>query len=420
MGLTSGVVVGDGVSVLHSDGSRYECKVRKVEDERIQLHWHGYGKISDFWLDLDDDALGPLEEASVPPPRPIKSLKSKVGQADLNQARRSSTTGVSDRLNPASETDDEISSSKCTRCSSNVVADYLKCDNCGNATHLSCSSLPDYMLVRFLKSETGYMCETCVRDKWSSDKIFDAQNMIRNTKEKEKEAKQDADSKRKSAAAPTSPKTISVCQRYRRGQCPHGLKGKALVEGKKCAYAHPPKCRKFLRAGNDKRFGCKEGKKCKFLHPNLCPSSSGKGDAACSSESCKLVHLRGARHDNVGPASRGSQPRVTTVTNSANDRGNTNSASGNTNRKATTTAGTPSKNDQLERIEQMILSMKATYDTELKALRQELVQSRGPPMPWMVPNYPWMTPPFGGLTPATSLQQQVPTSYSSRMQHSSF
>ena len=416
MGLASGVVVGDAVSVLHSDGSRYECKVKKVEDEKIKLHWHGYGKISDFWLDLDSDALGPLEDASVPPPPPTKSMKSNA----LNQAGRSSTTGVSDGQKSASETDDELSSSKCTRCSSNVFEDYLKCDNCGNATHLSCSSLPDYMLVRFLKSETGFMCETCVCDKWSSEKIFDAQNMIRNTKEKEKEAKQDADSKRKSAAAPTSPKTISVCQRYRRGQCPHGLKGKALVEGKKCAYAHPPKCRKFLSAGNDKRFGCKEGKKCKFLHPILCPSSSGKGDAVCSRESCKLVHLRGARHENVGPDSRGSQSTVTTVASSVNDSGNTNDNGRKTTGKAATAAGTSSKNDQLERIEQMILSMKATYDTELKALRQELAQCRGPPMPWMVPNYPWMTPPFGGLTPATSLQQQVPTSYSSRMQHSSF
>ena len=412
MGLASGVVVGDGVSVLHSDGSRYECKVRKVEDEKIQLHWHGYGKISDFWLDLDSDVLGPLEDASVPPPPPTKSMKSQV----LNQARRASTTGVSDRQKSTSETD-ELSSSKCTRCSSNVFEDYLKCDNCGNATHLSCSSLPDYMLVRFLKSETGFMCETCVCDKWSSEKIFDAQNMIRNTKEKEKEAKQDADSKRKSAAAPTSPKTISVCQRYRRGQCPHGLKGKALVEGKKCAYAHPSKCRKFLSAGNDKRFGCKEGKKCRFLHPILCPSSSGKGDAVCSKESCKLVHLRGARHDNVGPDSRGSQSTVATVASSVNDSGNTNNNGRKTNGKAATTAGTSSKNDQLERIEQMILSMKTAYDQELKDLRQELVQSRNSPMPWMGPYYPWMCPPQGGLTPA-SAQPQVPMSYSHSLQRS--
>ena len=422
MGLASGVAVNDGVSVLHSDGNRYECKVKIVEDKRIHLHWHGYGKISDFWLDLDSDALGPLEEASVPPPPPTRSMMSKVRRTDLNQARRSSTTGVSGRQNSVSENDVDLSPSGCTRCSSDVLEDHLKCDFCDKLTHLSCSSLPDYMLVRFLKSETGFMCETCVREKWSSEKIFDAQNRIRNTKEKEKEAKQGADSKHKSAAAPTSPKRISICQRYRRGECPHGMTGKKLVDGMVCAYAHPTKCRKFLSAGNDQRFGCKNGKRCKFLHPTLCPSS-GKGDGVCSSEACKLVHLKRARHDKVGPDSKGSQSRVATVPSSFDNRGTNNSGTNNsgvnTNRKAAATAGTPSKNDQLERIEQMILSMKATYDTELKALRQELVQSRGPPMPWMVPNYPWMSPPFGGLTPATSLQQQVPMSYSQRLQHSS-
>ena len=408
MGLTGEVVVGDGVSVCHSDGNRYECKVKKAESTRIFLHWHGYGKTPDFWMDLDSDDLGPLEDASVPPPPPTKSLRAGVLQSC-----------VADESKKGSD-DEEDQSPQCTHCSSDVMEDHLKCDYCSKLTHLSCSSLPDYMLVRFLKSETGFMCEACVMSRWSSDKISDTQNLISNTKQKEKEAKQQVDnSKRTSAAAPSSPKVSSLCQRYRRGKCPHGLRGKKLVEGQKCPYAHPPKCRKYLSAGNDKRFGCKDGKKCKFLHPILCPSS-GKGEGVCNSESCKLAHLKRARQDNVSPDSRDPQSRVTTVTNSVNDRGNTNNASGNTNRKATTTAGTPSKNDQLERIEQMILSMKATYDTELKALRQELVQSRGPPMPWMVPNYPWMTPTFGGLTPATSLQQQVPTSYSSRMQHSSF
>ena len=409
----SEVVVGDGVSMLHSDGHRYECKVKKVEETRIFLHWHGYGKLSDFWVDLDSDELGPVENASIPPPPPVKSLKAggrRPKPAVLADDRETETDSIAEQA------------SSCTRCSSDVMKDHLKCDNCGQLTHLSCSSLPDYMLVRFLKSETGYMCETCVKARWSSDKLFDTQNLIRNTKQSEKETKkQVADSKRTAplTGTPKSPsKELSICQRFRRGVCPHGMKGKKLVDGRKCAYAHPPKCHKFLAGGNDKRFGCKEGKKCKFLHPILCPSS-GKGDVVCSSESCKLVHLKGARHGNVGPDCRGSQSRVTAVTNSVNDGGYSNNSDGNTNHKAATTAGTPSKNDQLERIEQTILEMKATHDAELKALRQELVQCRGPPMPWMIPNYPWVGPPFGVPAPMTSLQQQVPMSCSHRMQHSS-
>ena len=398
----SEVVVGDGVSVLHSDGHRYECKVKKVEDTRIFLHWHGYGKLSDFWVDLDSDELGPVENASIPPPPPVKSLKAggrRPKPAVLTDDRETETDSTAEQ------------SSSCTRCSSDVMKDHLKCDNCGKFTHLSCSSLPDYMLIRFLKSETGYMCETCVKARWSSDKLFDTQNLIRNTKQSEKESKkQVADSKRTAPLTGTPispPKEIPICQRFRRGVCPHGMKGKKLVDGRKCAYAHPPKCRKFCSAGDDKRYGCRGGRKCKFLHPILCPST-GRGDGVCKGESCKLTHIKGVKHGNKVPTSTsgGSQLRADIAASNGN-------GSGNSNSKA---SAAPSKNDQLGRIEEMLHSMKVTYDDELKALRQELVQSRGPPMPWMVPSYPWMGPPFGSMNP-TSLQQQVPTSY--RMQHSS-
>ena len=405
MGMPTDIGVGDGVSVLHSDGHRYECKVKKVDETRIHLHWHGYGKSSsDFWIDLGSDALGPLEDADVPPPPPTRSLK--VGRSI------STSAGVADKQNTEID-DDKDQSSRCIHCLGDVMEDHLKCDFCARPAHLSCSGLPDYMLVRFLKSETGFMCEACVNSRWSSDKISDTQHLISNIKLKEKEAKQQgADSHTVvSSAAPTSPNVIPICRRFRRGQCPHGMKGQKLVEGKKCAYAHPPKCRKFLLAGNDKKYGCGQGKRCKFLHPILCPSS-GKGDGVCSSESCKLVHPTRARRNNDCSDSRNSHSRVTTV-NSGNNRGNS-------DHRATATASTPSKNDQLERIEQMILSMKSTYDKELKALRQELSQAQSPTMPWMVPNYPWMTSPFGGPTPLTSFQQQVPTSYNHRMQHSSF
>ena len=210
----------------------------------------------------------------------------------------------------------------------------------------------------------------------------------------------------------SSPPVIALCQRYRRGQCPHGLRGNKLIDGKKCAYAHPPKCRKFCSAGVDKRFGCRNGKKCKFLHPILC-QSSGRGDQVCANESCKLTHLKGARRENLSrpdPEPRGSQNKVNLVASIGD---------GNTNQKANAATPTGPKNDQLERIEKMILSMKTTYDEELKALRRELAQSQSPPMPWMGPYYPWMSSPHPGLTPASGLPQHLPTSYGHNMQRSS-
>ena len=268
------VVVGDGVSVLHSDGHRYECKVKKIEGDELYLHWHGYGKtFPDFWLARDSDKLGLLEEANILPRPPTRSMKDLVAQA----------AGVANQQQTISATDEHLSS--CTKCSGQLLEDHVKCDFCGYLTHFTCSGLPDYMLVRFLQTEQGYMCEPCVKSKWSSEKISDAETKIKCTKQKEEESKQqvaDLKTNERAVATPkSSPPVIALCQRYRRGQCPHGLRGNKLIDGKKCAYAHPPKCRKFCSAGVDKRFGCRNGKKCKFLHPILC-QSSGKGDQVCT------------------------------------------------------------------------------------------------------------------------------------------
>ena len=126
-----------------------------------------------------------------------------------------------------------------------------------------------------------------------------------------------------------------------------------------------------------------------------------------------MTHLKGARRENVDPPHpepRGSQNKVKLVASIGG---------GNTNQKADAAAPTGPKNDQLERIEKMILSMKTTYDEELKALRQELAQRQGPPMPWMGPYYPWMSSPHPGLIPASGLPQHVPASYGHNMQRSS-
>ena len=41
----------------------------------------------------------------------------------------------------------------------------LKCKNCQCYTHLSCSKLPDYVLVRLLSTQNSYSCGRCVRSK---------------------------------------------------------------------------------------------------------------------------------------------------------------------------------------------------------------------------------------------------------------
>ena len=75
------IAKGNGVSVLHTDGHRYECKVMKNEGGKLSLHWHGFGKkYPEFQLEHDSDELGLLEDANVLPPPPTKSLKEKEKQ----------------------------------------------------------------------------------------------------------------------------------------------------------------------------------------------------------------------------------------------------------------------------------------------------------------------------------------------------
>ena len=401
------LAAGEYISVLNeADGLKYECKIEKVDKEtgELLIHWHGYSKNLNFRLEGGNNRIGPLKDANVPPPKPTRSR--------LDNQPLATGTNMDDSGSAMN---------RCSCCSGELMEDHLKCDECGLVTHLTCSGLPDYMLVRFLKSKVGFMCEPCVQEKWSLEKIAETKNRIGATKPKEIEAKQHVAELRhtkKTVVAPNSPNVTSICNRYRRGQCPHGKNGKKLVEGNKCNYAHPRKCRQYCNAGLDKKHGCRFGKKCKFLHPILCPSSS-KRDGVCMGESCKLVHLKVKRCDNVGPEFRdqqnkvdaasivGTQMKVGTV---ARSRG------GNTNQEPVTATPSAAKNDQLERIEQSILSMQTKHDSEMKMLRQELVQIRGGlPMPWMGPQYPWMIPP----NPASSLSHQVPLSYSPSLQHSS-
>ena len=396
------IAKGNGVSVLHTDGHRYECKVMKNEGGKLLLHWHGFGrKYPEFQLAHDSDELGLLEDANVLPPPPTKSLKEKDKQGAVayvsgNQPPESDASG-----------DQPL---RCNVCSGEVMDVHIKCDFCGSVLHLTCSGVPDYMLIRHMHTEQGYMCEPCVMERWSSDKISVAKIKIKDTKQKESEVNNPTVQLEHTGGKANTPKPdppMNVCQRYRRGQCPHGKKGKKLVAGKKCPYAHPPKCWKFCSAGSDKHHGCQKGKKCNYLHPVLCPSA--KGDGVCNRHDCKLTHLKRKRerNDNLRPVldSSNSKTRVRIMGSSGGGLDtNQEPPRAPASRVNTEAALTPSKNGSLERIEEMILLMQKKHDEELSALRQEIAQSRGPSMPWMGPYYQWMNP---------------PTWYSRNMPHSS-
>ena len=310
----------------------------------------------------------------------------------------------------------------CGECSTEYVYELKDvpthtCLQCGVPAH-NCLA---YQEIKKLPAGFIWLCGTCLDQTKKTGLIaYDAEptNVEPNSEAKEQVEQQTEAKQKKTVDAANSPTVTSICNRYRRGQCPHGKNGKKLVEGNKCNYVHPRKCRQYCNAGLDKQHGCRFGKKCKFLHPILCPSSR-KRDGVCMGESCKLVHLKVIRYDNAGPELRGQQGNVDAasivgtkmkVDNVARCRG------GSTNHEPVTATPSATKNEQLERIEQTLLSMQTKHDSEIRMMRQELVQIRGGlPMPWMGPQCPWMSPP----NPAASHSHQAPLSYSPNLQHSS-
>ena len=63
------------------------------------------------------------------------------------------------------------------------------------------------------------------------------------------------------------------------------------MNGQQCKFAHPAKCIKFCRYGNDSDRGCSGG--CNQLHPTLCKNSIEF--KSCPLTNCTLTHLVGTQ-----------------------------------------------------------------------------------------------------------------------------
>ena len=87
--------------------------------------------------------------------------------------------------------------------------------------------------------------------------------------------------------------TERICEKYKRGKCPHGLKGKKKHNGQICEFEHPKYCNRFCRYGKQLKFGCSKGPDCKFLLPELCKFSVK--NKLCTKSDCTFIHLKGTR-----------------------------------------------------------------------------------------------------------------------------
>lgn len=78
-----------------------------------------------------------------------------------------------------------------------------------------------------------------------------------------------------------------ICPLYKKRECPHGLAGTKVVNGKKCDKAHPRRCFKYTRFGAN---GCDKGASCDYWHPKLCPQNLK--NLKCPKEMCSFFHMQ--------------------------------------------------------------------------------------------------------------------------------
>ena len=89
------------------------------------------------------------------------------------------------------------------------------------------------------------------------------------------------------------PDTAPICEKYKSGKCPHGLRGKKIINGTKCQKRHPKRCFTFCKNGSQGRYGCKNGVNCNYYHPTLCKFSLR--NRICTNSECTFVHLKGTK-----------------------------------------------------------------------------------------------------------------------------
>ena len=97
----------------------------------------------------------------------------------------------------------------------------------------------------------------------------------------------------------------NICPKYRRGVCPHGIRGNKLIEGVKCVFNHPKPCQKYCQFGSKGPGGCKDRRTCNLFHPVLCRYSLK--NRLCVKEDCVFVHLKGTARkvsDTVSPSNK--------------------------------------------------------------------------------------------------------------------
>ena len=235
----------------------------------------------------------------------------------------------------------------CSSCLNQLEALALRCKNCQCFVHLSCSGLPEYILVRLLSTQNSYSCKQCVRTKELIEGKYEedidrVRELLANEQAEIIRLNSEADmttcnemrlalnqtvanssstTNVDSGTAPAGEGDTAVSLRNEtvqnsgivpqtqssssaeRGANGEGGKNEKPPKvcgyyinrtckfgpgGNGCKFGHPKMCRSFAKFGDKRRGGCKKGELCNFFHPNLCWQASGGFE--CNRKNCRFLH----------------------------------------------------------------------------------------------------------------------------------
>ena len=269
----------------------------------------------------------------------------------------------------------------------------INCMKCSRGSH-SCEKIKNFktLIPTEIPLGFGWLCQVCLHE-LKPDAVVLQVDKTGNTVESESH----------SHAAPSSiptgqidPNLIRItesssqegvvektqmCHLYRKGTCPHGLKGNKIVQGNACKYSHPEACQRYMAYGTKDSRGCNPRTTCSLFHPILCRYSLK--DRLCTNEKCTFVHLKGTKRKKLEASS--------------NDNKNDSSDSS----RHSHPKNSEKQNDPLERLEKMIIEIRSAQAAEMAAIRQELGQLRvqspqmilEPPPQWFPTQPPYNIPP---------------------------
>lgn len=179
------------------------------------------------------------------------------------------------------------------------------------------------------------------------------------------------------------PQSSQICPDYAIGNCLHGSNGQKEVDGAKCTFQHPKRCRKYCRNGSKGQHGCKKGEKCEHFHPKLCMNSVRK--RVCTKKDCKLVHLINTSRTRQ-PKKKVEKPKESSI------------------QPGKSAKSKDKSNDFLE-LKSLIASMRTTFQNEISSIKMGLMNQQAKiPVPTMLP---WMNQQL--LNPFLHQYPMIPT-----------